>query len=103
MAVLTAEKSMQIISLLNDVGFPLLQDGFQVGMGWLGQLIKVLIEGVGITGLGIIVFTLILKAISLPFDIYQRIKMRKQTLIMRNMQPELEKLQKQYEIGRAHV
>ena len=57
MAVLTAEKSMQIISLLNDVGFPLLQDGFQVGMGWLGQLIKVLIEGVGITGLGIIVFT----------------------------------------------
>ncbi len=96
MAVLTAEKSMQIISLLNDVGFPLLQDGFQVGMGWLGQLIKVLIEGVGITGLGIIVFTLILKAITLPFDIYQRIKMRKQTLIMRNMQPELEKLQKQY-------
>ena len=87
---------MQIISLLNDVGFPLLQDGFQVGMGWLGQLIKVLIEGVGITGLGIIVFTLILKAITLPFDIYQRIKMRKQTLIMRNMQPELEKLQKQY-------
>lgn len=74
----------------------MLQDGFYVGMGWLGQLIKVLIEGVGITGLGIIVFTLILKAITLPFDIYQRIKMRKQTLIMRNMQPELEKLQKQY-------
>lgn len=74
----------------------MLQDGFYVGMGWLGQLIKILIEGVGITGLGIIVFTLILKAITLPFDIYQRIKMRKQTLIMRNMQPELEKLQKQY-------
>lgn len=87
---------MQLLSLLNDVSFPLLESGFYIPLNWLEKFIKILIEGVGITGLGIIVFTLILKAITLPFDIYQRVKMRKQTLIMRNMQEDLDKLQKQY-------
>lgn len=76
--------------------FSLLEQGYSVGLDWLGHFARVIIEGVGIIGLGIIVFTIVLKAITLPFDIYQRVKMRKQTLIMRQMQPELEKLQKQY-------
>lgn len=83
--------------LSNIVSFPwLLESGYEIGLNWLGKFAMVIIEGVGIIGLGIIVFTLVLKAITLPFDIYQRVKMRKQTLIMRNMQDDLEKLQKQY-------
>ncbi len=90
---------MQIFSLLAGESFSLLQEGFTVvgsWLSWLTELIRILIEGVGITGVGIILFTLILKAVTLPFDIYQRVTMRKQTLIMRNMKPELDKLQKQY-------
>ena len=87
---------MQLLSLLNDVDFPLLQDGFYIDLGWLGQFIRILIESAGVIGLGIIVFTLILRAIVLPIDIFQRIKMRKQSLIMKQMKPELEKLQQQY-------
>lgn len=84
-------------TLLNTIlDFSLLEQGYSVGLDWLGHFARVIIEGVGIIGLGIIVFTIVLKAITLPFDIYQRVKMRKQTLIMRKMQPELEKLQKQY-------
>lgn len=86
-----------MINLLNTIlDFSLLEQGYSVGLDWLGHFARVIIEGVGIIGLGIIVFTIVLKAITLPFDIYQRVKMRKQTLIMRQMQPELEKLQKQY-------
>lgn len=45
---------------------------------------------------GIIVFTLLLKLITLPFDYFSRASMRKNTLKMEQMRPELEKLQKQY-------
>ena len=67
-----------------------------VGLNWIGQLIRILIEGIGIVGLGIIVFTLILKTIVLPLDIYSRINGKKQALIMDRMRPHMEKLQKQY-------
>ena len=83
-------------SLLNAATVGLLETGYEIGLNWLGQIVKAIVGGVGIIGVGIILFTLVLKAITLPFDIYQRVKMRKQTLIMREMQPELEKLQKQY-------
>lgn len=83
-------------TLLTSYQISLLKEGFQIGLDWLGHFARIIIEGVGIIGAGIIVFTLVLKAITLPFDIYQRIKMRKQTLIMRQMQPELEKLQQTY-------
>ena len=85
-----------MIDFLNAVGITLLEQGYQIGLDWLGRFVRVIIESVGIVGVGIICFTLILKAITVPFDIYNRVKMRKQTLIMREMQPELEKLQKQY-------
>ncbi len=83
-------------SLLSLVGINILEYGYQIELNWLGKFAQAIIEGVGILGWGIVVFTLVLKAITLPFDIYQRVKMRKQNLIMREMQPELEKLQKQY-------
>ena len=85
-----------VSSLLNAVDFTLLEQGYEIGLDWLGRFVRVIIESVGIVGVGIICFTLILKAITIPFDIFNRVKMRKQTLIMREMQPELEKLQKQY-------
>lgn len=84
-------------TLLNVIlDFSLLEQGYYINLDWLGAFTKLIIEGIGIIGLGIIVFTIILKAITLPFDIYQRVKMRKQSLIMREMQPELDKLKKQY-------
>lgn len=46
--------------------------------------------------LGIILFTVILKLITLPFDFMSRASMRKNSLKMEEMRPELEKLQKQY-------
>ncbi len=88
-----------ILSNITDA--PVLKEGYYIDPGALGTFAKVIIEGVGIIGLGIIVFALVLKAITLPFDIYQRVKMRKQTLVMREMQPELEKLQKQYANDKA--
>ena len=45
---------------------------------------------------GVVLFTLILKLITLPFDFFSRSSMRKNSLKMEEMRPELEKLQKQY-------
>lgn len=83
-------------NLLSSVGISVLEYGYEIGLDWLGKFAQAIIEGIGIIGLGIIVFTIVLKCITLPFDIYQRVSMRKQNLVMREMQPELEKLQKQY-------
>ena len=67
-----------------------------VDLNWIGKIIRWLIEGVSIVGLGIILFTVILKTIVLPLDIYSRYKMKKQSLLMKAMRPQMEKLQKQY-------
>ena len=67
-----------------------------IDLNWIGKIIQWLIEGVSIVGLGIILFTLILKTIVLPLDIYSRYKMKKQSLLMKAMRPQMEKLQKQY-------
>lgn len=71
-----------------------------ISLDFIEQLIKVLCGAVGV-GVGVILFTLILKTIVLPFDIYQRVSMRKQSLKMETMRPELEKLQKQYANDKA--
>ncbi len=65
-------------------------------LNWLGKIVQWLIEGIGIVGVGVIVFTLLLKTIVLPLDIYSRIKTKKQSLLMEKMRPQMEKLQKQY-------
>lgn len=68
------------------------------GLNWLGQVVRWIIELFGsYVGLGIIVFTLVLKLITLPLDIYSKSKMRKNSLKMEKMRPQLEKLQKQYQ------
>ncbi len=45
---------------------------------------------------GVILFTLFLKLITLPFDFMSRFSMRKNSIKMEQMRPELEKLQQQY-------
>ncbi len=67
-----------------------------IDLNWIGRIIQFLIEGVGIIGLGVILFTLILKTVMLPLDVYSRVKMKKQSLVMKKMRPQMEKLQKQY-------
>ncbi len=69
---------------------------YDISLNWIGKLINALIGGIGVVGVGIIVFSLILKCIVLPFDIYQRISMRKQNIKMKENKEKLEKLQKQY-------
>ncbi len=67
-----------------------------IDLNWIGEVVKWIIEGVGITAIGIILFTLILKTIVLPLDIYSKYKTKKQSLLMEQMRPQMEKLQKQY-------
>lgn len=86
---------MNLINLL-DIALPVLGQTFDVSLNWIGKLISWLIGGVGIVGVGIILFSLCLKVIVLPFDIYQRIAMRKQNIKMKDNQERMEKLQKQY-------
>lgn len=67
-----------------------------IDLNWIGDIIKWLIEGVGITAVGIIIFTLVLKTIVMPLDVFSKFKTKKQSLIMERMRPQMEKLQKQY-------
>ena len=67
-------------------------------------LVDIIIWLVSITSsvaVGIILFTLILKIITLPFDALSKVSMRKNSLKMEQMRPELEKLQKQYANDKA--
>ena len=61
-------------------------------------LVDIILWLVSLTGVvgGVVLFTLILKFITLPFDYFSRASMRKNSLKMEEMRPELEKLQKQY-------
>ena len=84
------------MQLLSSVPVSLYGQTFDIDLNWIGNLIRLLITAVGSVGVGIILFSLILKVIVLPFDIYQRISMRKQNLKMKENQARMEKLQKQY-------
>ncbi len=62
-------------------------------------LVDIIIWITGITSsiaAGIILFTVLLKLITLPFDFFSKISMKKNAIKMEEMRPELEKLQKQY-------
>ena len=72
-----------------------------VPLGWLGDIISWLFslfsDFYGAVAIGVIVFTLCLKTLVLPLNIYSRVKTKKQSLLMERMRPQMEKLQKQYE------
>ena len=67
-----------------------------IDLNWIGDIIRWLIEGVGITAVGIVIFTLVLKTVVMPLDVFSKFKTKKQSLIMERMRPQMEKLQKQY-------
>ena len=74
---------------------------YNVSLNWIGELIRTLVNWVGIVGIGIILFSVLLKLVVLPFDIFQRINMSKQNAKMKQNQEKLQKLQKQYANDKA--
>ena len=85
---------MKLYNLLASI--PMFGQTYDVSLNWIAKLIRWLITSVGIVGVGIILFSLVLKFVVLPFDVYQRISMRKQNQKMKDQQERMEKLQKQY-------
>lgn len=53
-------------------------------------------SGIGNFGWTVVVFTLLLRIILMPFDIWQKVGMRNQKAKMDALRPQLERLQKQY-------
>ena len=85
-----------MVNTLASVLIPVFSEGADISLNFLAKLIQLLIENLPTVGLGIIVYTLILKTVVLPLDIYSKVVTRKQSLKMEQMRPQLEKLQKQY-------
>ncbi len=82
--------------MLNSIELNHFGQTYDISLNWIGKIIEWIISGIGIVGVGVIVFSLILKFIVLPFDVFQRISMRKQNNKMKENQEKMEKLQKQY-------
>ena len=89
---------MGLINLFASISLPSFGNLGEVAVKyeWICNIIRWLIGFVGDVGLGIIVFTLILKLITLPLDIYSRASTKKNSLKMEMMKDDLEKLKKQY-------
>ena len=87
---------MEFLSLLADQSITLWGQTYNIYLNWIGQIIRWLIESVDSVGVGVILFSLALKVIVLPFDISQRVSMRKQNAQMKENQERMAKLQKQY-------
>ena len=66
-----------------------------INLNFIGKFIEWLINITNV-GVGIILFTLVLKLIVMPFDVYSKIKMKQNSVKMEAMRDDLEKLQKQY-------
>ncbi len=86
---------MELFNLL-ETSLHVFGQTYDVSLNWIGKIIRWLCNGVGVVGVGIILFSLLLKLVTLPFDIFQRISMRKQNIQMKVNQEKMEKLQKQY-------
>ena len=77
------------MEMLNSSSLMLKSDLWQTIIGWFGSWIQNY-------GWAIIVFTIALKLILLPLDIFQRVSSQKQSRFMRVMQPEMQALQVKY-------
>lgn len=71
------------------------QFGENITWGWLGWILDFINSGVGNAAWTIIIFTLLLKTITFPLDFYSRYKMKKNAVIMEDLKPQLEKIEKQ--------
>ncbi len=63
---------------------------------WIAKLLDLLNQQIGNFGWTVVVFSIILKLVLSPLDIWQKISMTKQQRAMAELQPQLEKLQRQY-------
>ena len=86
-----------MINALLDSAIPLFTTDIAESLNFLGHIVEWIVTWLPWTGVGIVLFTLILKTITLPLDAYSKISMRKNSLKMEKMRPQLEKLQKQYQ------
>ncbi|MBR1867819.1 MAG: YidC/Oxa1 family membrane protein insertase [Clostridia bacterium] len=95
---------MGIINLLSTVSINSFGNGFgeaALSYEWICRIIEWIVKFAGDVGLGIILFTVALKLITLPLDIFSRASMKKNSLKMEMMKGDLEKLQKQYANNQA--
>ncbi len=65
-------------------------------IGGIASFIYEIVKACSSVAVGVVIFTLILKLITMPFDYASRASMRKNSVKMEQMRPELEKLQRQY-------
>ena len=63
---------------------------------WVGKLLELLYNQIGNFGWTVVVFSILLKVILSPLDIWQRVSMKNQQKKMEAIKPQLEKLEKQY-------
>ena len=91
--MVASRKTMEIFNVLAVTFFGKLHS---INLDFIGKYIDWLVKITGSVGIGIILFSLTLKLITMPFDVYQRISMRKQNNKMKQNQAQMEKLQKQY-------
>ena len=63
---------------------------------WVGKLLELLYKGIGNFGWTVVVFSIILKVVLSPLDIWQRVSTKNQQKKMEALKPKLEKLEKQY-------
>ena len=90
---------MGLVNILSSISVTSFGEGFgaaTISYKWIYDFISWLVSFGGDLGLGIILFTLALKLVTLPLDIISRASMKKNSLKMELMKDDLEKLQKQY-------
>ena len=68
----------------------------EANLGVMGKLVKLMHGWVGNYGWTVVVFTLFLKLVTLPLDIWQRVASRKMTQKNKQMQPLLAEIDKRY-------
>ena len=63
--------------------------------GWLGAILNFINGLIGNAGWTMVIFTILLKLVTLPLDFVSRYKMKKNSMIMVDLKEQLEKLEKQ--------
>ena len=63
---------------------------------WIGKLVHLLYDQIGNFGWTVVIFTLILKVIVSPFDLWQKSATRKNNRAMKLMKPELDRINEAY-------
>ena len=77
-----------LVSLLSAIPVP--------DLNWVGTLVQGLYNAIGSYGWTVVLFTLILKVITLPLDFWQRCLTKKNAIKMEQMKPMMAKIDKAY-------